>query len=458
MRIKLGIPMTLGEIARASGGILKRDGKAIITHISTDTRELYPRDLFIALKGNNFDGNSYVDEAKNSNCYALSSRADKSDVFHPDTSKALLNLASDYAKNLPYLLYKIGITGSVGKTTTKEFAKILLSGSLVTHASEGNLNNGIGMPLSILMAPKDTEILLMEMGMNSPGEIAKLSGCLKPDIALITNVGTAHIGRLGSREKIAEAKLEILCGMNGGALIVPRDEKLLSSIVNSESFSVSDSTADYYLKSGEDEVVSIYKKQAKFCDGVFSIFGDQYKKCLIAAVSLAIKTGISPNELSQKVSSISGDNIRQNVFSAKNYYFYEDCYNASRESMIAAIESFSKGKSECEKSLVLGDVLELGEMEKEIHLEIGKHIPSEKIHNLFLFGKAAENIGKGAISNGFPTQRIFINSDLSRPYITAEQIRANCSLGEHILFKASRGIRLERVIDYITENEKGENA
>ncbi len=456
MRIKLGIPMTLEEIAGASKGALKHSNKAIITHISTDSRELFQGDLFIALKGNNFDGTSYVEEAKNNNCYVLSSREDKSDIFHPDTSHALLNLASDYAKNLPYLLYKIGITGSVGKTTTKEFAKILLSNSFITHASEENFNNGIGMSLSVLKAPKSTEILLMEMGMNSPGEIAKLSESLRPDIALITNIGTAHIGRLGSREKIAEAKLEILCGMGEGTLIVPKDEKLLSGIDRSECFSISDPIADYYLKSEKNDNVSIYKNGRKYCDGVFMLSGDQYKKCLIAAVSLAIKIGVSSDRLSQRLALISNDNIRQNIFYAKNYCFYEDCYNASRESMIAAIESFANDTTDGKKSLVLGDVLELGEMENKIHFEIGNHIPSDKIHNLFLFGKAVENIGKGAISKGFHARRIFINSDLSRPDITAEQIGAICSPGEHILFKASRGVRLERVIDYFTENEKGE--
>ena len=337
MRIRLGIPLSIGKIAEATDGTLSANKDLLITHICTDTRELMRGDLFIALKGERYNGADFAAEAKRKDALILSSVGSTSDVFHPDTRLALLNLASFYARNLPYLLYRIGITGSVGKTTTKEFLKLLLSERYITHASAGNFNNEIGLPLSILSAKEDTEILLMELGMNGRGEISRLSKCLEPDIAVITNIGTAHIGRLGSREEIARAKLEILDGMKNGKIIVPKEENLLSKIKEKETFSITDTDADYYIKSGETASVEIYKRGEIFCSADFALPEEHHRKCLAAAAAAAISAGISPNQLSRGISLISRDNIRQTMFLAENYCFYADCYNASRESMLAAI-------------------------------------------------------------------------------------------------------------------------
>ena len=164
MRIELGIPMSLQEIAAITGGQPKLIENSLITHICTDSREVRPKDLFVALCGRRFDGADYVVSAKRNDAFILSSTAETSDIFHLDTRRALIDLATYYVKNLPYLLYKIGITGSVGKTTTKEFLKILLSEKYKLHASAGNFNNEIGLPLSVLSAKKNTEVLVMEMG------------------------------------------------------------------------------------------------------------------------------------------------------------------------------------------------------------------------------------------------------------------------------------------------------
>ena len=448
MRIKLGIPMRLSEIAKATCGRLNSRDDAMITHISTDSREVERGDLFIALKGECKDGVQYADEVRKKGGYVLSAERDKGNIFHPNGRTALLSLAYFYIKNLPYILYKIGITGSVGKTTTKEFLKILLSGSFLTHTSEGNFNNEIGLSLSVLSANKNTQILVLEMGMNHPGEIKRLSECLRPDIGIIINIGTAHIGNFGSREAIAKAKLEITDGMNNGALIVPHGEPLLSSCMKKSTFSISDPSASYYLKTEKENRISLFKNGEKYTDAYFYLQADQYKKCLIAAASAAMETGISPELLSSNISLISKDNTRQKVFRLDNYYFYTDLYNASRESVLAFLEIAESEEGTGSKSLLLGDILELGEMSGAIHREIGRAVSPKVFNNLFLFGDHIHQVALGAIDIGFPAERIFINNDLSSPDACAMMIRENCSAGDSIFMKASRAIRLERVLEY----------
>ena len=292
-----------------------------------------------------------------------------------------------------------------------------------------------------------TQILIIEMGMNHPGEISKLSKCLCPDKALITNIGTAHIGNLGSRENIARAKMEITDGMNGGILLVPDDEPLLKDVKNKIVFSFTDINADYFMKTCPGEKLSFYKNGVLFSEAMFSVIGEHNKKCLLAAVSLAIELGLSSEEVSYGISLISGDNTRQKTFCKENLYFFTDFYNASRESVLAFIKSAEEATTNFSKSLFLGDILELGNMSDEIHFEIGKAISPEVFSSLFLFGKSISETYRGAVENGFPPDRIFINQNISNPLLSAMQIRKNCSPNDMIFMKASRGLRLERILD-----------
>ena len=395
MRIKLGMPLTLSEIASMVGEE-KPTHDTEITHASTDTRELFSGDLFIVQSG----GEIYVDDAIKMGAVILSER------------NFLLEFAGEYIKKLPYILYRIGITGSVGKTTTKEMLKSVLEKRFKVHANEGNFNNHIGMPMSILSATPDTEIVIMEMGMNHIGEIKALSECLRPNIAVITNIGTSHIGNLGSRENIARAKLEILNGMDSGVLFVPYDEPLLN---------------------GQVGAIKVYTESSKAMERNMSM-----------AISVAEYIGITKPELSY----ISTDNIRQKIVFRKNHHFLTDYYNSSYESVIALIEDAKEEKRYPKHALVLGDILELGEYCKDIHYRVGKLVKPCDFEHLFLFGDYAKFIYQGALENLFDKDKIFINSDLTRPDITAEQIKANCDKDELILMKASRGVRLERILDY----------
>ena len=448
MRVNLGIPMRLSEIARATGGVMLSKENPMVKAVSTDSRQLRSGDLFIALPGRRRSGLEFVGEARKKGCLVLSEADEQSHILHPDGGAALLSFAKKYKKTLPYILYRIGITGSVGKTTTKELLRAILKTKYKVHASEGNFNSEIGMPMSILSAEKECEILIMEMGMNHPGEIKKMSYCLAPSIALITNVGTAHIGNLGSREEIAKAKLEITEGMNGGDIFVPSDEPLLEGIANRSTFGYDVKRDDFSIAFSPQGSISIYNKGKLYASNIAPPFFEEHNlKCLLAAVSVAIKIGLTPEEIHLGISSISVENTRQKQFLRENYLFYTDFYNASRESVLACIKSAESITHTKDKSLLLGDILELGDMSEKIHYEVGRAISPQVFNRLFLFGNLVRDVGRGAIESGFPAERIFTVSDLSRPELCAELIRRECKTGEMIFMKASRAVGLERVLD-----------
>ena len=247
MRIKLTHPMSLQEIALATNGHITSPYQNKIIHfLSTDSRETCKGDLFVALKGNRFDGENYITEIISKDAYHLSAGGMHNGIKTNDTSTALLLLAKHYKTKFNNLKATIGITGSVGKTTTKEFLKVILSKRYRVHATYKNMNNNVGVPLTVLSMPANTEVLVIEMGMNSPGEISRSSICISPNISIILNVGTSHIGNFGTREKIAKAKLEILDGMDNGTLIVPYGEPLLKS-ENALTFDKNNENADFYL-------------------------------------------------------------------------------------------------------------------------------------------------------------------------------------------------------------------
>ena len=449
MRIKLGKSMKLKEIALATGGSLNSERNDIIEYITTDSREVQKGDLYVAVNGERYDGNTFIYDAAQKGGLILSSESDLSDIYVSDTVKGLLSLSSFYIKRLENLKYKIGITGSVGKTTTKEFLKTILCEMYHVHANKGNLNNCIGMPLSVLSCPPEAEIIIMEMGMNHPGEISRLSKCLCPDIAVITNIGTSHIGYLKSRSAIAKAKLEITDGMSGGAVIVPLEEPLLRKASRLRTYSTKNASADFYLHHSKDGTVSIYHNGFLLGSSSFQFEEKHLIKCLAAAVGAGLCTGINPVCLHDGISNISDENVRQKNVSIKNINFYTDYYNASFESVTACIEYIRSLRGYSRKSLILGDILELGEHSDAIHRKIGRLINCRDFYNIFLFGNNAKYIGNEAISRGFPAEHVFCNCLIESPEITALQVIKNSIPGELLLVKASRGMKMEKVMEQI---------
>ncbi len=442
MRIKLSCELTLEEIARAVHGSLSAKN-ATVSYIVTDSRIVKGGDLFIALKGALFDGNKYISEASAKGAFTLGA-ADNATIKTYSGECALLRLASYYKHKLNDLKHTVAITGSVGKTTTKEFLAQMLSESAKVHKTPENMNNTVGLPLTVLSAPDNTEVLVLEMGMNHPGEIESLSKCAEPDLAIITNIGTAHIGNLGDRQAIANAKLEITAGLTG-TLITPCDEPLLDG-VGSYRFGINDLRADLSL-SYTDAGVRIAERTGESFTSDFFSSDERHLRCLAPAISAMRLLKHDANAMRAGISRITDKNTRQKVIYINNIHLICDFYNASPESFSAALRALSGTNTASKRCVLIGDMLELGEYSDHAHRELGSLAARLGIDKIFTFGKWADAVAGGAVSSGFPSEFIFKNCDISRPDITAMQVLKHCVAGDTVLLKASRGIGLERVVD-----------
>lgn len=444
MRIKLDIPMTLAEIADAVGGKLNVPSTAI-THISTDSRITKPKDLFFALQGENTDVTRFMGDVKAIGAFTVGIDGD---ISSKDTAHALLALASHYKSKLLNLQRTIAITGSVGKSTTKEILSSILSDEYKVHKTPDNFNNILGVSYTILSAPADSEILILELGMNHKGEIAELSKATTPDIAVITNVGTSHIGNLGSRKDIALAKLEIKAGLHG-RLVIPDGEPLLAK-ESAYRFSTTSRTANLCAKRNE-EISYVYEVYENGYLRPYTFRADAYHVAqnASAAFSIAELCGFSPkNEYDFTAKSFN--NTRQTLIKAKSADILCDYYNASLESFISGFKYAASLEYE-HKSALIGDVLELGDYTAPIHFEIGKAAVEFGFEKLYIFGNFTKYVALGATSAGLDKERIYINQDINSPEITAEQILSESTQGELIYAKASHKINLGRITDLLKE-------
>lgn len=449
MRIKLAIPLYLNEISAAINATNLYHTNIPIEYISTDSREITSSDLFIPLKGKRFNGEDYIEDCLKKGAVCITEKRRDNCLYVKNAENALLALANYYKIKLKKLKKTVAITGSVGKTTTKEMLKIICSQSFKTFATLENMNNTIGVPLSILSAPKDTEILILELGMNHLGEISKLSKCASPDIGVITNIGSAHIGNLGSRENIAAAKLEILDGMKKPRLVIPYDEHLLSEQKNALTFSTKSERADVYIYNNEGNI--FLKTESVEADVNFAPRGDAALNCLCAAVAAAAEIGIPLHLIKSAISLISSDILRQRMILVDDLTILADYYNASFESIVSSIDLLNSYTEYKYRSILLGSVYELGDKSEEIHRNIGAYAAKARPHRLFIIGEYVNAILEGALSCGMKEENIFVNNSLSAPKTTAMQIAKNCTDGELILFKASHRADLGRIVECLKE-------
>lgn len=460
MRIKLGIPLTLNKISEIIGK--KCDCQDIkIEYISTSSKECKSGDLFIALRGDRFEGADFSAEAKKLGAYVISYKNDNADLVVSDTKSALLSISKSYKNMLPLLKFTVGITGSVGKSSTKEFLREILRKKFKTHATVGNFNNEIGVPLTILEAPYDTEVLVLEMGMNKSGEISRLSECAAPNIAIITNVGTSHIGFFGTREKIAAAKLEILNGMKEDApLIAPYNEPLLKTYANVFFASEHQDANVNVTLSGANKDFSLVKVflKGKFAfNTILRTGGAHQLNNLGAAISAALCMNMTNSEISDGILNISDKNSRQKILNFKNVTIIDDSYNSSLEATEAAFSYLSLWSDKI-KSALLSDVLELGEKSEDIHRKIGIRAARLGIQKLYLFGSYAKELKYGAMSAGMTEDKIFVKTEVQSLEEFAIFITDLLESGELMLAKASHNTNLSTVLFYITERLRKKDA
>ena len=452
MRIELDIPLPVDALADMLGAAKRKEAPTgeIIRYVSTDTRELGRGDLFFALGGDRYDGEDFVATAKSLGAYTVSAKITDSDFYVDNTNAALLDLANAY-KRLLNIRSTVAITGSVGKTTTKNITLALLSGKFSTHGTYKNLNNEIGVPLTVLSAKKNTEVLVIEAGMNHKGELCRISRSIEPDVAVITCIGTAHIGNLGSIKGIAEAKEEILCGMKRPYLLAPKDDPYITKYSFLKSVSVHDKSADFclYPLMPADSGFYGFRSRYNFLER-FEIRSNapHIPTCLAFALSVCSVLNMSDREILDALSELDLDRFEK-IHKIGRITVIDDSYNCSPESARSALNMLKKATT-VEKSAVFGDMLELGEFSEKLHFELGEAIADAHLSHLYLFGHYAKDVMAGAVSRGMSKELIFINENTDAPEITAEHIRTH-SDGGTVLLKGSRMLKLERILEILKE-------
>lgn len=387
------------HVFNATGG--KITGKWCSANISTDTRQIKKGDLFIAIKGKNFDGHNFLYEAFRKGAVAAIVNDDKGCKDFPmivvdDTLKALQNMASYYIKNILVKTKVISITGSIGKTTTKDMLHTVLSQYGISYSTIGNLNNNIGVPLTVLSAPQNCEYLILEMGMSRSGEIRELSKISTPDIAIITNIEHAHTENFSSLVDIAQAKLEILHGMKSdGVLILNKDSKCYEYL-----FSYSDKRIINFGKSKDAMVhlLGFTNKQdgvnvkIKLSDNRIMHYDlytkDQryfYSVLAVVAIAESLKLTLPSNTFKNFKIPEGRGNVCNIKYKNKHIHLIDDSYNASPVSMKAAIEVLGT-YFYSRKIALLGDMLELGSESVKFHMALLHTILKYQINKVYTVG------------------------------------------------------------------------
>lgn len=445
--------LKLSEIAVAVNGTLMGNGETGIFGVSTDSRKIASGEIFVALRGERFDGHDFIDSLKGK-CAAVLTEEPVSGmdaVLVPDTLKALGALAAYWKKRVDPEI-TVGVTGSVGKTTTKELIASVLKEKYRTHFTSGNFNNHVGVPITLIRIEEGCQAVVCEMGMSGKGEIEYLTGLVRPNLAVLTNIGTSHIEMLGSREGILDAKLEIIAGMEkGSTLILDGDEPLL------RSDSVRERLKDYRLvyvgfHSGNDIYpLDIYKgsdhlsfdvisKEREFRVTVPAV-GDHFVKNSLFAVAVGLICGVGCEEIQAGLTSYSPTGLRQKIYEKNGIRVIADCYNASPESMQASLRVLEECSGR--RIAVLGDMLELGCLAETAHRKVGKISFDCGVDQLFTYGKVSYHTMLGALEAGMKKENAHNSIDADQ---LSEMLREVLKPGDCVLFKASRKMKLEEVI------------
>lgn len=429
-----------------------------IEEVTTDSREKTNKSLFVPISGEKFDGHNFFKQAFDHGAAAALWKkekplpdflpADFPVFFVEDTLKALQDLAGCYRDKVNPIV--IGITGSNGKTTTKDIVATVVKTTYNTHYTEGNFNNHIGVPLTILSMSQDTQVLVAEMGMNHAGEIKRLSEIAKPDIAIITNIGESHIEYLGSRAGIAKAKLEIIHGLSGDScLIIDGDEALLDPMgypghVITCGFAANN---DLVVKH-----VNLSHNQTQFglSDGdkyTIPLLGPHHALNATFAVAVAERLQITKANIAGALTSLELTSMRFELLNGRNgVSVINDAYNASPTSMKAAINVVKQMKGFSQKVLVLGDIFELGDESQAFHQSVAESI-DESITALLTFGNDAKEISS-AVSERHPGIRC-------AHFLSEKDLMGaleNClSKDTLILFKASRAMHFESFVEKVID-------
>ena len=485
MKITLATPLSVSDIARMTGGCLLTGGVSEdirITHICTDSREADGNTLFCAIRGERVDGHDYAAKAASLGCMAILcermpdgiAETACAAVVVPDTVGALSLLARARREAHMQALKVVAITGSVGKTTTKEMTAAVLEQGMSLFKKEGNFNSTIGLPLSFMEISGDTACAVLEMGMSARGEIAAMTGAVRPNIAVVANVGSSHMEYLGTRENIARAKLEIASGLTeGGTLLINGDEPLLGHV--GQDFGddlpvIPDGIRILRVSLAGAENADYAVTRMTSCDGGMSfdlktpygvwreLFVPAVGEHLVWAASFAAAvgqlSGLTEGQVRMGLAAYRPANMRQNIRRVGGMTVIEDCYNAAPESMKAALAVLAltaASDPNARRVAILGDMKELGEGTVSLHRSVGRAAFETGVDLLVTVGELGAEIARGAVEAGMASDAVCVTGGADTYAHTAAYLKTVLREGDHILFKASRSMALERIAEALLD-------
>lgn len=443
--------ITLAQAAEWCGGQVRPEYKDVtFLGANNDTRKLEAGQLFVALQGAR-DGHDFIPAALEKGASAVLCThcdGDYPAIVVPDTRIALGDIARQ--ERLRIGMQVVGITGSVGKSTTKEMVSAVLATTYRVAKTPVNHNNDIGMPMAILAMPEDTQVAVLEMGMNHFREIAYLSNIGKPDLGVIVNIGTMHIEHLGSKEGILQAKLEIVEGMpQKGKLILNGDDSLLWNLHKQPAMetvyfgqnNVQCGVRAQDVTQREDGLHFTLCADGKTFGMMLPLEGGHYVPDALAAVAVGLELDVPVEKIQSSLAAFENMEGRQKIIEEKGFTLICDYYNAGPESMAAALEVL--GGKPGRRIAVLGDMLELGVCTQAEHYRIGR-IAAEKADLVFAFGPNSVRVLNGCITGGMGQNQARAFTDRER---LTDQLRQVAKPGDVILFKGSRGMKMELILE-----------
>lgn len=451
-------PMELRGIARALG--CPWEGGEIITTVTTDSRDVPPGSLFVALTGDRFDGHDYVGAALEKGAAAAvicrDCAGDAARLLRvEDTRDALIAIGGLYRSM--FSLRCVGITGSVGKTTTKEMIAAVVASAYKTLKTEGNLNNEIGMPQTLFRLTPGIEAAVIEMGMQGLGEIAKLAAAAKPDIGVITNVGVSHMELLGSRENILRAKLELAQALPDGApLILCGDNDLLSTVrmprLDVRFYGIDAPGCGTWAEGIRDnghEITFTLRTAGQAAPVRLPCTGRHNLENALAACCVGQALGIPPEICAGALERYAPAGMRQRIVPWNGMTVVEDCYNASPDSMRAALETLGAYPGATRRIAVLSDMLELGKISKQAHYDVGAFAAQNRVDLLLAYGEESCMYVEGALQKGLEAHH-FPNGEA-----LLETLKERLCPGCVIWVKGSHGMHMETLLETLYQSKGG---
>ncbi len=442
---------TLKYIADICGSLSSSaDPQRIVNGFFTDSRTPETSKLFLALRGERVDGNSFVPELIAKGCAVMTDREENllcgGDVIYvADVRAALQALAEHYRLNEIADIFVVGITGSVGKTTTKDMVALALSSNLSVHKTAGNANSQIGLPQTVLATPRDSGCAVVELGMSEKGEMERIARSARPDISIVTNIGYSHIENLGTREAIRDEKLKIAsCSKEDCVLILNGEEPLLREYSYGKKrvcfVSYSDQTCHCFAQDiketefGVRFTAVIYGVSVNVC---LNVRGKHFVINALFALATAYHLGLDIEACAKTLAEYESDGKRQYIYQSNGHTVISDCYNASPESMEAALSVLKTAKGR--RIAVLGDMLELGEESERLHRQVGEYV-NGCADVLVTYGEMSRCIAS-EVKNIEVYSFSLDESDSLLSFLKELVVE-----GDTVLYKASNGIRLGRFI------------